>query len=309
MSDGVVVPLRRADDVPSASGEQIEVEWEPSPLAMRVAELIALLERRRRGEFEIDDFGYDAELTDEVLLEPFRWLYRHWFRVQARDVANVPADGGAVVVANHSGTLALDSVMVSLAIHDEHPTGRVLRGLGGDLVFRTPFVGSVARAMGATLACTANADRLLSRGELLGVWPEGYKGVGKRYAERYRVQRFGRGGFVATALRHRAPIVPCAVVGGEETYPLLADVPVLARLFGLPYFPITPTFPWLGPLGAVPLPSRWIIAFGEPIPTHGFGPDAADDAGLVLDLTDQVRETIQAMLPRLLEERGSAFGR
>jgi 1-acyl-sn-glycerol-3-phosphate acyltransferase len=158
------------------------------------------------------------------------------------------------------------------------------------------------------LACRADVDRLLAAGEVVGVWPEGYKGVGKRYSERYRLQRFGRGGFVAAALRAGAPIVPVAIVGSEEIYPLLGDLSPVARLFGLPYMPVTPTFPWLGPLGAIPLPSKWVMEFGAPIETASFGPEAADDPGLVLDLTDQVRETIQAALPRLLEQRGSVFG-
>jgi 1-acyl-sn-glycerol-3-phosphate acyltransferase len=157
--------------------------------------------------------------------------------------------------------------------------------------------------MGNTLACHEDALRLLRSGELVGVSPEGYKGVGKRFRDRYRLQRFGRGGFVEVALRAGAPIVPVAIVGSEEIYPMIANAKSLARLFGFPYFPITPTFPWLGPLGLIPFPSKWIVEFGEPIPTDGYGPDAWQDAMLVFELTDRIRDTIQQMLYRNLARR------
>jgi 1-acyl-sn-glycerol-3-phosphate acyltransferase len=174
-------------------------------------------------------------------------------------------------------------------------------------VFQTPIVGELARKTGTTLACNADAERLLRKGELVGVWPEGFKGIGKPFSERYKLQRFGRGGFVSAALRTQVPIVPCSIVGAEEIYPILGNMRTLARLLGLPYVPVTPTFPWLGPLGMIPLPSKWIIEFGEPIRTDGLGPEAADDPMLVFNITDQVRETIQHTLYRLLMQRRSVF--
>jgi 1-acyl-sn-glycerol-3-phosphate acyltransferase len=179
--------------------------------------------------------------------------------------------------------------------------------LGADLVFRTPVVGPLARKSGQTLACNADAERLLGAGELVGVWPEGFKGIGKPFRDRYKLQRFGRGGFVSAALRTGVPIVPCSIVGAEEIYPKIADIKPLARLFGLPYFPVTPLFPLFGPLGAVPLPSKWYIEFGEPIATDEQAAGAEDDPMLVFNLTDQVRETIQQTLYRLLSQRRSAF--
>ena len=161
---------------------------------------------------------------------------------------------------------------------------------------------------GATLACSEDAERMLGGGELVGVWPEGFKGIGKPYAERYKLQRFGRGGFVAAAIRTGVPIVPVSVVGAEEIYPLVANLPSLARLLGLPYLPITPLFPLLGPLGLVPLPSKWLIEFGEPIRTDSFEPRAAEDPMLVFNVTDQVRESIQQTLYSLLMQRTSVFG-
>jgi 1-acyl-sn-glycerol-3-phosphate acyltransferase len=170
-----------------------------------------------------------------------------------------------------------------------------------------PLVSSIARKGGATLACNEDAERMLGDGELVGVWPEGFKGIGKPFSERYKLQRFGRGGFVAAALRTGVPIVPLSVVGAEEIYPLVGNIPALARLLGIPYVPITPFFPWLGPLGMVPLPSKWLMEFGVPIRTDEYEPGAADDPMLVFNVTDQVRETIQQSLYSLLMQRSSVW--
>jgi len=202
----------------------------------------------------------------------------------------------------------LDALMTAMALLDHHPAHRHLRMLAADLVFSLPVVAPLARKGGNTLACNADAERLLTSGELVGVWPEGFKGIGKPFRERYKLQRFGRGGFVSAALRTGAPIIPCSIVGAEETFPMLGNAKTLARLLGLPYLPITPTFPLLGPLGAVPLPSKWIIEFGEPIETADLGgAAAAEDPMLVFNLTDQVRETIQSTLYTLLMQRRSIF--
>ena len=273
----------------------------------KAAQAIEFLRRRLTGDYEVDTFGFDEQLTDMVLLPLLRPLYKRWFRVEVRGIENVPAEGAALIVANHSGTIPLDSVMTEVAVHDEHPAHRHLRMLGADLVFQLPFVADAARKSGTTLACTEDTERLLAAGELVGVWPEGYKGIGKPFSERYKLQRFGRGGFVAAAIRAKAPIVPCAIVGAEETYPMIANLGTVARVIGLPYVPITPTFPWLGPLGLVPLPSKWIIEFCEPIATDGHGDGAAEDPMLVFELTDRVRDTIQQTLYALLVRRRSTF--
>lgn len=267
---------------------------------------LGFLRRRLTGDYTVDDFGFDPDLTDHVLLPPLRPLYEKWFRVEARGVERVPSHGGALIVANHSGTIAVDAMMTQIALHDHHPAHRHLRMLGADLVFQTPFVSALARKAGHTLACMPDAERLLTGGELVGVWPEGFKGIGKPFSERYKLQRFGRGGFVSAALRARVPIIPTAIVGAEEIYPKLGNIAPLARLLGLPYFPVTPTFPWLGPLGMIPLPSRWIIEFGEPVHTEDLA-DEADDPMAVLELTDTVRERIQQSLYRLLVQRESTF--
>jgi 1-acyl-sn-glycerol-3-phosphate acyltransferase len=273
----------------------------------RVARGLEFLRRRLSGSYEVDDFGFDPELTDGVFHPLLRLLYRDWFRTEVFGVEHVPRSGGGLVVGNHSGTLALDALMLTVAVRDQTPLRRHLRLLGADLVFRMPIVGELARKSGATVACNPDAERLMSQGDLVGVFPEGFKGIGKRFADRYKLQRFGRGGFVSAALRTGTPIVPVAIIGAEEIYPILADVKPLARLLGVPYFPITPTFPWLGPLGLVPLPSKWMIQFCPPIPTDHLT-EHADDPMVVYNLADQVRETIQAALHELLERRPDPFG-
>ncbi|WP_355041548.1 lysophospholipid acyltransferase family protein [Nonomuraea glycinis] len=285
-----------------ANGEQAPVGDERSDA---LAGLLAFVRRRVTGDYEVDEFGYDAELTDKVLLELLRPLYHRWFRAEALELKQVPRDGGALIVANHAGTLPVDALMLQVALHDE--AGRALRLLGADLVYQLPMLSHLARKTGHTLACPEDADRLLRQGELVGVFPEGFKGVGKPFSERYKLQRFGRGGFVAAAIRAGVPIVPTAIVGSEEIYPKIGDLPALARLLGLPYLPITPFFPLLGPLGLVPLPSKWLIEFGEPIRTDDYDPAAADDPMLVFNLTDQIREVIQQLLDQLRLRRGHAF--
>lgn len=279
----------------------------PEEIERRIAHTLAFVRRRIEGDYTVDEFGYDEHFAENVILPLLRPIYHSWFRVEVRGAENVPAQGPALVVANHSGTVAVDSLMLQVALHDETPAHRVMRALGADLVFATPILGTWARRGGSTLATNVDADRLFTRGELVGVFPEGFKGVGKPFSERYKLQRFGRGGFVASALKAQVPIIPVSIVGAEEIAPIIGNLPTLARLFGAPYFPVTPTFPWLGPLGLIPLPSKWIIEFGAPIRTDTFGEGAAEDPMLVFDLTDQVRETIQQTLYALLMRRRSVF--
>jgi 1-acyl-sn-glycerol-3-phosphate acyltransferase len=280
---------------------------EVTPLERKIADGLGFLRRRLTGDYVVDPFGFDPHLNDNLLMAPLRQLHRKWFRVETRGLEHVPDTAGALIVANHSGTIPIDALMLQVSLLDNHPAHRHVRMLGADLVFQTPLVGTFARKAGHTLACQPDAERLLSGDELVSVFPEGFKGTGKQFSERYKLQRFGRGGFVSAALRTGKPIIPCAIVGAEEIYPIIADIPLLARALGLPYFPVTPTFPLLGPLGLVPLPSKWFIEFGEPIETAHHGPGAADDPMLVFNLTDQVRESIQQALYRLLMQRRSIF--
>jgi len=274
----------------------------------RLASVLEFARRQLDGESEVDQFGFDPEFNSRVLMPIARLLYQHWFGVQMRGLAHVPEAGPALVVANHSGTLPVDAVMLQAGLHDEHPTHRNLRLLGADLVYEIPLLAPLARKGGHTRACPADAHVLLRSGELVGVFPEGFKGVGKPFSDRYQLRRFGRGGFVATAIRARAPIIPCAIVGAEEIYPLIGNAKPVAELLRLPYFPITPLFPWLGPVGAVPLPSKWIIEFCPPVSTTGYPPGSENDPAVIADLSGRVRGTIQRKLDDLLSERGPAFG-
>jgi 1-acyl-sn-glycerol-3-phosphate acyltransferase len=305
-----VIPLhpQGTPDLPAPESldEPVAVP-EPSAVQRQVAGAAAFLRRRLTGDYTVDEFGFDPDLNDHVMIPALRPLYDTWFRVEVSGLHNVPSEGAALVVANHSGVIPLDALMTTVALHDHHPASRSLRMLAADLALATPVLGSLTRKAGHTLACAPDAERLLNAGEVVGVWPEGFKGIGKPFADRYKLQRFGRGGFVSAALRTGAPIIPCSIVGAEETYPMIGDIRFLARLLGFPYFPVTPLFPLLGPLGVVPLPSKWYIEFGEPIETTELGPAAAEDPMLVFNLTDQVRETIQQTLYRLLSQRRGVF--
>lgn len=254
----------------------------------------------------IDDFGFDTAFTASVTA-PGLWVYRNYFRVQTEGVENVPASGRALLVANHAGVVPYDGAMIRLAILAEHSQPRPARMLVADWAFAVPFLGLFLQRTGNVVAHPDNAAELLERDELVGVFPEGVKGATKRFSERYKIRRFGRGGFVQVALRTGAPIIPVAVVGSEEVHPVLFDIPAVAEILGLPAFPVTPTWPALGPLGAVPLPSKWLISFGDPIHLDGYGPEDAGDPATVLELSERIRSQIQARVRELLGKRRSAF--
>ena len=298
--------IREIDERRAAAGAT-PAEPEPGQFAKTAAAAAAFLRERITGDYQVDEFGFDPHFNEAVVLPFLRFFFDEWFRVEVSGIENLPTDGPALVVANHAGVLPVDALMLAVAVHDHHRTHRNLRVLAADLVFDLPVIGPAARKAGHTMACTADAHRLLADGQLTAVFPEGYKGLGKRFKDRYKLQRFGRGGFVSAALRTQAPIVPCSIVGSEEIYPMLTDAKLVARLLGVPYFPITPLFPLAGPAGLVPLPSKWHIAFGEPIETAGYEPGAAEDPMVTFDLTDQVRETIQQTLYRLLASRRNMF--
>ena len=261
---------------------------------------------RLAGDYSEDEWGFDEEFA-EALFPFLEFMYERWWRVRVAGTVNVPSHGPALMVSNHAGIVPWDGIMMGTAILKEHPLPRYPRFLVLNWAFNLPYISFALRKVGAVVASPYNAIRLLEQGELVGVFPEGVKGAGKDFKDRYRLQRFGRGGFVEIALRTRAPIVPVAVVGSEEIHPKIGESALLARATGAPYFPITPTFPLLGPLGLVPLPSKWRIEFCEPIPTEEYGPEAAEDRGLVFELSERVREVIQEKLYENLVKRGRAF--
>jgi 1-acyl-sn-glycerol-3-phosphate acyltransferase len=264
------------------------------------------LAMRGRSE-EVDDFGYDP-IYDKKVRPLFEFLHRTWFRVETEGAERVPREGRCLLVANHSGTVPFDGVMLKTTLHEAAGApGRDVRWLAEDFVFHFPFLGSFANRIGAVRACQENAERLLQKDALVAVFPEGTKGIGKLFRDRYKLQRFGRGGFVKLALRTGTPIVPVAIVGGEETNPMLFRIEAFSKALGVPYVPVTATFPLLGPLGLVPAPTKWRIRFGEPLDTSDLGPQAESDELLVGRLAERVRGSIQAMLDEMLAARRSIF--
>ncbi|MBX3127098.1 MAG: acyltransferase family protein [Polyangiaceae bacterium] len=285
-----------------------------SPKADAVAELITseffASKWSRRGlqgrSHEVDDFGLDPAF--ERRIEPLiDFLFQRYFRTEVRGIDAVPAEGRCMVVANHSGTVPFDGLMLRAALRLTHPTRRELRWLAEDFVYYLPFIGSFVSRVGAVRACQENAERLLQKDALVGVFPEGVKGIGKRFSERYRLQRFGRGGFIRLALRTQCPIVPCAIIGAEETNPLLYRFETFTKALGVPYVPVTPTFPWLGLAGLVPAPTKWTIVFGAPLHLDAYGPEAASDHMLVGRLAERVRHGIQELLDGGVARRKSVW--
>ena len=237
------------------------------------------------------------------------FYYRYWFRVEQQGIEHVPAKGGALLVSNHSGALPPDAPMIMQTIRREHPRPRPLYMLGEHWFKGYPGVGLLTNKIGLVAAHPANAQRLLRDEQRLAlVFPEGQKGSRKLYWQRYKLRRFGRGGFVRTAIRARVPIVPTAVVGAEEAMPIFAHVPLLQRLTGLIYFPINHAFPHFGlAAGLMYLPAKFMIHFLEPVDLSRYGPEDAEDLSLVQRLAEDVRARIQSELDRLLAGRTSVW--
>lgn len=276
-------------------------------LASLLGEAAERIARRGAGEYQEDEWGFDEEYA-ETVYPVFEFLYEHWWRVEVSGIENLPGHGRALIAANHAGSIfPFDATMIGVGIMKEHPLPRWSRALVLDWAFELPFAGLFLRKIGGVPANSDNAIRLLNQDEIVMVFPEGLKGTGKPFSDRYRLARFGRGGFVQMALETGAPIIPVAVVGSEEIYPKLAESPLLAKLTGAPFFPLTATFPWLGPLGLIPLPSRWRIHFCPPIDVSDYGPEAVEDKALLFDISERVRETIQAGVYDGLIARRSAF--
>jgi 1-acyl-sn-glycerol-3-phosphate acyltransferase len=276
-------------------------------LPKRLRDSVERMGRRLAGRYREDEWGFDEEFA-EAAYPFFEFLYEVWWRVQTSGIENVPSHGRALLVSNHSGSLfPFDATMLGVGIMKEHPLPRWTRPMVLNWAFELPFLSFFMRKVGGVPASPFNAIRLLEQDEIVMVFPEGVKGTGKPFSERYRLQRFGRGGFVEVALRTGSPIIPVGVIGAEEIYPKLAESRTLARLLGAPFVPITPTLPWLGPLGLIPLPSRWRIEFCEPIDLSEYGPEAAEDRALLFEISEQVRDTIQEALYAGLVKRGSAF--
>lgn len=275
-------------------------------LIAKFMEIAAMVRRRMRGDYEIDDWGRDDELTEQVWFLA-KFIYKYYWRVKVTGVENVPPNGRVLLVANHSGVLPYDGAMVIMAIREEHPQPRLARALGLALAFKLPITGSNLIKFGQVQASPDNARRLLEQDELALVFPEGVKGIGKPFSKRYQLARFGRGGFTRVALQTKSPIVPVSIVGAEEIHPMLVNFKPLASLFGIPYVPITPTFPWLGLLGAIPLPTKWHIHFDAPVRLQDMKFRPSEEPLLVSKISNQVRDTIQRRIHEILKTRRGVF--
>lgn len=260
----------------------------------------------RDRNFDVDDFGLEADARVSIL-PLVEFLFHKWWRVEVEGIENIPDEGPALLVANHGGVIPYDGAMIAHAVEHLHPSQRRARFLAEAWSAELPFASSLITRLGGVHGCRENAERLLREGELVVMFPEGAKGVGKYYHERYRLQRFGRGGFVKMSLRTGAPIIPVAVLGAEEAHPVLYKIGWLANLLQVPLFPVTPTFPLLGPLGLIPLPAKWTIAFGEPITLGKRGPAEKTSDFVVSQLKERVRGSIQQMLNERLAERRSTW--
>lgn len=281
----------------------------PPPPANLSSALTALYDAMRAGYAAPNlrpeaapDFGHDPRFLDEVapLLD---FLYAKYFRVRLLGIENIPDTAPALLVANHSGGLPYDGAMLMHGIRRAHPRRRRVRPLVAGFAFRSPWMAQIITRLGGVPAASSAARTLLRAGELVAVFPEGLHGVGKLFRERYRLERFGRGGFVRLALQGQVPIIPVAIVGAEEIHPVLAKLTTLAEPLGIPYIPITPTFPLLGPLGLLPLPTKWTIQIGAPI----FVPAGDDVPTIIADTAEQVRGVIDRMISAILTHRRSIF--
>jgi 1-acyl-sn-glycerol-3-phosphate acyltransferase len=283
-------------------------EPEPQPPEeVELRDLRELVPARDPGR-QIDDWGRSERVFDAI--EPLLdFYYRHWFRVEVEGVENVPEEDGALLVSNHSGALPPDAPMIMQALRLEHPRSRPVYMLGEHWFKGYPGVSMLVGKMGLVPAHPANAQRLLrDEGRLVLAFPEGAKGSRKLFWQRYRLRRFGRGGFVRTAMRAGVPIVPIAVLGAEEAMPIFAHVPLLQRLTGLIYFPINHAFPHFGlAAGLMYLPAKFKICFLEPVDLTRYGPEDADDVSLVQTLAEEVRGHIQEELDTLVRSRKSVW--
>jgi 1-acyl-sn-glycerol-3-phosphate acyltransferase len=281
--------------------------------AVSTDDLFDLFDRLRRTansfgmqdrSVEVDEFGLDPAAVERSrpLLE---FLCERWWRVETSGLEHLDAEAPALLVANHSGLLPYDGMVLAHVI--ERATGRRPRFLVADWLVTLPFAQPRLARLGGVRACRENAQRLLRAGHSVIAFPEGAKGAAKVFADRYRIQRFGRGGVVRVALEEGVPLVPVSVVGAEEAHPILFKLTTLARSVGLPFVPVTPTFPWLGPAGLLPLPSKWRLRIGAPMAAEGLGPQAADDEVLVSRLTEDLRGRIQAMVDEDRRARAGVF--
>jgi 1-acyl-sn-glycerol-3-phosphate acyltransferase len=280
--------------------EIIENAWPVSAEVRRKALLVN--DWSHLNEYGYDEFGFHPP-TAMTAASVVAVLYRKYFRVEARGLENVPDSGSVLIYGNHSGQLPVDGAMVAASLLLDKDPPRVTRALMEYWFPTLPFVGNFLNRTGQVTGLPGNAEHLLRHGQCALVFPEGIRGSGKLWKNRYRLMRFGTG-FVRIALQTGTPLVPVAVVGGEEQAPSFHDLKLLAHTLGFPYFPITPFFPWFGPVGGIPLPTKYRIEFGTPIELDGDG-DESDE--VIARHVDLLRGKLSSLLGGLLHERKHIF--
>ena len=299
------IPTMEAAEISPAGGEgsldEIVTGLNPFNLRRKYHEFSLSM----RSE-EVDAFGFDP-IFDRFVRPVFEFLYTKYWRVETYGISNIPKSGPCLMVGNHSGSLPYDATMLKMAVLKEHTAHREVRFMVEDFLFHFPFLGSMMNRFGGVRASQENAQQLLQAQMPVVVFPEGVKGLGKLYRDKYHLARFGRGGFIRLCLRTGAPLVPVAFIGPEEIHPMMARETFFAGMLGIPYVPITPTFPWLGPAGLIPLPSKWFIHILPPIDLSEYGPEAEKDRVLVYRLAQRVKNQIQEVIVEQLKNRRSIW--
>ncbi len=302
--DALRLEIRNRFPAAAAPPPAASFDWDSLLTAVR-RRLSTLGMTERSGE--VDEFGMDPIVLDQTrpLLD---LLYERYWRVELHGIEQLPERGPCLLVANRSGVLPYDGLMLAHAIWREWGDAEITRFFVADWLMTQPFAQPYLSRLGGVRACRENAERLLRAGRFVIVFPEGVKGAAKLFRDRYRLQRFGRGGVVRTALETGVPLVPVGIVGAEEAHPILLKWATPARAVGLPFLPVTPTFPALGPLGLLPLPTKWVIRIGEPLTIDHLEPDASADELLVARLTEDLRSQIQDLVDMGLRDRESIWG-
>jgi 1-acyl-sn-glycerol-3-phosphate acyltransferase len=299
------IPTMEAAEISPAGGEgsldEIVTGLNPFNLRRKYHEFSLSM----RSE-EVDAFGFDP-IFDRFVRPVFEFLYTKYWRVETYGISNIPKSGPCLMVGNHSGSLPYDATMLKMAVLKEHTAHREVRFMVEDFLFHFPFLGSMMNRFGGVRASQENAQQLLQAQMPVVVFPEGVKGLGKLYRDKYHLARFGRGGFIRLCLRTGAPLIPVAFIGPEEIHPMMARETFFAGMLGIPYVPITPTFPWLGPAGLIPLPSKWFIHILPPIDLSEYGPEAEKDRVLVYRLAQRVKNQIQEVIVEQLKNRRSIW--
>lgn len=245
-----------------------------------------------------DPWGLDPKTLKRAVALGF-WFYRNYFRVVPHGLEHIPK-GRVMLVANHSGQLPFDAMMIAMALLVDAIPARVPRGMVDYWVPSLPFISDLFARSGAVVGSPLNCLDLLQADQCVMVFPEGTRGLGKPFSKRYQLQSFGTG-FMRLAIEARAPIIPVAVIGAEELYPGTLNIKPLAKLLGMPYFPVPPLLALLGPLGALPLPTQISIRFGAPL-TFEADPDMTDRE--LIPLIDKVKGAIDSESRIGLKERG-----